>query len=134
MSLTLNSKQLVLAAYAAAEEKQGIDPLILDIRKLTDIADYFLLVHGNSDRHVRTIADAIVDQLHLKKEKPVHVEGLKESNWVLIDYASIIIHVFHYQTRQFYNLERLWGDAKIVKVAEGKHERKVKNTRRPRTS
>jgi len=130
----LNSKQLVLSAYSASEEKQGIDPLVLDIRKLTDIADYFLLVHGNSDRHVRTIADAVIDQLYLKKEKPDHVEGLKESNWVLIDYGSIIVHVFHYQTRQFYSLERLWGDGKIVKMSEGKHERKVKSTRRSRTS
>lgn len=130
----MNSKQLVLATYSASEDKKGIEPLVLDIRSLTDIADYFLLVHGNSDRHVRTIADGIVDYLDTKKIKPVHVEGLKESNWVLIDYGSVIVHVFYYQTRQFYNLERLWGDAKIVKVSEGKHERKAKSTRRQRAT
>lgn len=130
----MNSKQLILSALRAAEDKQGLDPLILDIRKLTDIADYFLLVHGNSDRHVRTIADSIIEQLHAKNEKPAHVEGLRESHWVLIDYGSVIAHVFHYQTRKFYNLERLWGDAKVLKVSEGKHERKVKSTRRRRTS
>lgn len=130
----MNSKQLILSALHAAEDKQGLDPLILDIRKLTDIADYFLLVHGNSDRHVRTIADGIIEQLHAKKEKPAHVEGLKESNWVLVDYGSAIVHVFHYQTRKFYNLERLWGDARVVKISEGKHERKVKSTRRKRAS
>jgi len=130
----LNSKQLILAAHSASEDKKGIDPLILDIRNLTDIADYFLLVHGNSDRHVRTIADGIMDHLYTQKAKPVHVEGLKESSWILVDYGSVMIHVFHYQTRQFYSLERLWGDAKVLKVSEGKHERKVKSTRRPRAS
>jgi len=130
----LNSKQLILAAHSASEDKKGVDPLILDIRNLTDIADYFLLVHGNSDRHVRTIADGITDHLYTKKVKPIHVEGLKESSWILVDYGSVMIHVFHYQTRQFYSLERLWGDAKVLKVFEGKHERKVKSTRRPRTS
>ncbi len=130
----LNSKQLILAAHLASEDKKGIDPLVLDIRKLTDIADFFLLVHGNSDRHVRTIADGIIDHLHAKKIKPVHVEGMKESNWILIDYGSVMIHVFYYQTRQFYNLERLWGDAKIVKTSEGNHERKVKSTRRSSAS
>lgn len=130
----MNSKQLILAAQSASEDKQGIDPLILDIRSLTDIADYFLLVHGNSDRHVKTIADGIIDHLYVKKIKPVHVEGLKEANWILVDYGSVMIHVFHYQTRQFYNLERLWGDAKIVKISEGKHERKVKKDHRPRAT
>ncbi len=130
----MNSKQLILAAHSASEDKKGIDPLILDIRNLTDIADYFLLVHGNSDRHVRTIADGIMDHLYTQKAKPVHVEGLKESSWILVDYGSVMIHVFHYQTRQFYSLERLWGDAKVLKVSEGKHERKVKSTRRPRAS
>lgn len=130
----MNSKQLILAAHAAAEEKKGIDPLILDIRKLTDIADYFLLVHGNSDRHVKTIADGIVDSLHIQNQKPAHVEGLKEAHWVLLDYSSVIVHVFHYQTRQFYSLERLWGDGKILRVPERKNERKVKRTRRSRAS
>ncbi len=130
----MNSKQLILAAHSAAEDKQGIDSLILNIKSLTDIADYFLLVHGNSDRHVRTIADAVIDQLRAQKVKPLHVEGLKEANWILIDYGAAIIHVFHYQTRQFYNLERLWGDGKTLKVSEGKHEGKAKKSGQRRAS
>lgn len=130
----MNSKQLISAAYHACQDKQGIDALILDIRKISDIADYFLLVHGNSDRHVKTIAEGIIDQLHEKKEKPYHVEGLQEASWILIDYSSVIIHIFHYQTRQFYNLERLWGDAKVVKISEKKHERPSKKTRRSSAS
>ena len=130
----MNSKQLVFAAKSAVEDKKGIDPLVLDLRGVTDIADYFLLVHGNSDRHVRTLADAVVDQLRDKKIKPLHVEGLKESTWILVDYGAVIVHVFHYQTRQFYNLERLWGDAKFLNGSEGRHEGKIKKPRRKRAS
>ncbi len=129
----MNSKQTALACNAAIENKKGIDPVILDIRKLTDIADFFIVVHGNSDRHVRTIADGIIDELHVKKIKPSHVEGLREASWILLDYSDVIIHVFHYKTREFYNLERLWGDAKIVKLSEN-HERKTKKTRRSSAS
>ena len=129
----MNSKQIAVSAHSIIEDKKGIDPLILDVRKLTDIADYFIIVHGNSDRHVRTLAEGIVDSLRLKKIKPNHLEGLQEASWVLIDYGSVIVHVFHYRTREFYNLERLWGDAKTLKPSEN-HERKTKRTRRPSTS
>ena len=124
----MDAKQLALAVRFAADEKKGLDPLILDIRKLTDIADYFVLVHGTSDRHVRTIADSVLDHLYRKKMKPAHVEGRGEARWVLLDYGHVIVHIFHYEARQFYNLERLWGDAKIVKATE-KHERKTKRVR-----
>ena len=124
----MNARQLVLSAHSASEDKKGIEPLILDIRKLTDIADYFLLVHGTSDRHVRTIADAVSDQLYQKKVKPLHVEGRSDANWILLDYGSVIVHVFHNQTRKFYNLERLWGDAKVIR-ARTTNERKIKRTR-----
>ena len=125
----MNSKQIALLAKWASEEKKAEDPLILDLRKLTDVADFFLLVHGNSDRHVRTIADSVFDQLVLKKMKPLHVEGRSDATWILLDYGSVIVHVFHHATRKFYNLERLWGDAKILDGKE-RHERPVKSVRR----
>ena len=125
----MNSRQIALCVHSASEEKKGIDPLILDIRRLTDIADFFFLVHGNSDRHVRTISDAVVEGLLEKKIKPLHIEGQKEASWILVDYGSVIVHVFHHQTRKFYNIERLWGDAKIIKVANT-HETQIKRTRR----
>ena len=93
------------------------------------MADYFVIVHGTSDRLVQTLADAIIEALHHKKEKPLHVEGLREGAWVLVDYGSVMIHVFHHETRKFYNLERLWGDAKVVKATK-KNERPIKNPRR----
>ncbi|MBI4357906.1 MAG: ribosome silencing factor [Candidatus Omnitrophica bacterium] len=124
---------MAIFAKVACDEKKGVDPLILDIRKLTDIAEYFVLVHGTSDRHVRTIADHILEHLHAKKVRPLHVEGRNESLWVLLDYGSVMVHVFHHEKRKFYSLERLWGDASIVKAA-AKNERPVKSTRRFRTA
>ena len=129
----MNAKRLALFAKAASEDKKGIDPLILDLRGLTDVADYFVLVHGNSDRHVRTIADAVLDSLAVKKIKPLHVEGKNEASWILLDYGVVMIHVFHYAIRQFYSLERLWGDAKVI-ADHKKYERKAKRTRRLRAA
>ena len=103
----MNSKRLAIAAKTASDEKKGIDPVILDIRELTDIADFFVLVNGTSDRHACTIAEAILERLYQKKVKPLHVEGKSEARWILIDYGSVIVHVFHYETRKFYSLERL---------------------------
>ena len=107
----MNSKQIISAAHTASDDKQGIDPVILDIRKLTDIADYFLLVHGNSDRHVRAIAQNIMDTLEEKGVSLWHVEGMDGGRWVLLDFGDVIAHVFYHETREFYSLERLWGDA-----------------------
>ena len=128
----MNSKQLALHILDACEEKKGIDPIIIDIRKLTDIADYFVLVHGTSDRHVRTIADGVVDFLS-PQLKPFHQEGMREAKWVLLDYGAVMVHVFYYETRGFYNLERLWGDGVIVKRKE-KNAKPVKRTRRSNPS
>lgn len=129
----MNSRQLALAARSAADDKKGVDPLVLDLGGLTDIADFFLIVNGTSDRHVRTIADGIEEKLAAKGIEPLHVEGRNEASWILLDYGSVIAHIFHYQMRKFYSLERLWGDAKEVKV-KVRHERKIKSTRRSSTS
>ena len=123
----MTSKQLALTARSAAGDKKAESPVILDIRKQTNIAHFFVLVHGNSDRHVRAIADSVVEKLKEKKEKPLHVEGIREGAWILIDYGSVMVHVFHKERRKFYNLERLWGDAKLV--MEKKNERKSKAAR-----
>ena len=131
----MNSKSMALLAKAALEEKQGMDPLILDIRKLTQVADYFVVAHGNSDRHVRTLADAVVDWFRAKQMDPAHVEGMREQKWILLDYGSVIVHVFHRDTRSFYNLERLWGEApRVTGHPKRAHRRKTlkKVSRGPR--
>ncbi|OGW79832.1 MAG: ribosome silencing factor [Omnitrophica bacterium RIFCSPLOWO2_12_FULL_44_17] len=132
----MNARNIVLLAKNAAEEKMGVDPVVLDVRELTDIADYFLIVHGTSDRHVRTLADHIMDVLDQNNVRVAHVEGLTSAKWVLLDYSNVMIHVFYYETRSYYHLGRLWGEAKVVKTIKGtkKNEKRTKKAGRPHSS
>jgi ribosome-associated protein len=98
-------------AVAAAQDRKGADLLLLDLRGLSDATDFFLLVSGTSDTHVRSIAEHVVDELHEKGARPSHVEGLRGGRWVLIDCIDFVVHVFHPSARDFYRLDRLWGDA-----------------------
>jgi len=98
-------------AIEAARNRKGTDLLVLDLRKLSDATDYFLLVTGTSDTHVRSIADHIIEDLREQGVRASHVEGLRAGRWVLIDYIDFVVHVFHPTARGFYQLERLWGDA-----------------------
>ena len=96
---------------AALQEKKGMDIVLLDLREVTDLLDYFLLCTGTSPQHVKALAEEVESQLKLENERPLHVEGLKEQRWVLLDYVDIVVHIFGRETREFYALERLWGDA-----------------------
>ena len=96
----------------ACEEKKGSDILILDLKKLNTIASYFVISSGNSDRHVRAIADNVLTRLSEKKVVSRHIEGKQDARWILLDYGDVIVHIFSHETRKFYNLERLWGDAR----------------------
>jgi ribosome-associated protein len=98
-------------AIEAARNRKGADLLVLDLRGLSDATDYFLLVNGTSDTHVRSIADRVIEELREQGIRPSHVEGLRAGRWVLIDYIDFVVHVFHPTARDFYQLERLWGDA-----------------------
>jgi len=95
----------------AALERKAERPIALDMRSLTSYADSFILLTGRSDRQVRSIADAIVETLKAHDEPPLGVEGESDGNWVLIDCNDAIVHVFDPETREQYDLERLWRDA-----------------------
>ena len=110
----MQPKRIALLARDAADATQAVDPVILDISRLTSIAHYFVIAHGNSDRHVRAIAQNIQEELEKDKVPVWHLEGLSEGRWVLLDYGSIIVHVFYRDLREFYGLERLWGNAPQV--------------------
>ena len=112
----MQPKRIALLAREAADAKQAVDPVILDISRLTAVAHYFLITHGNSDRHVRAIAENIQEELAKKKIPSWHREGISEGRWVLLDYGALIVHVFHRELREFYGLERLWGSAPQVKA------------------
>jgi ribosome-associated protein len=98
-------------AVQLATDRKGGDLVVLDLRGLSDATDYFFLVTGTSDMHVRSIAEHVVEELKKDGVRPSHVEGLRSGRWVLIDYIDFVVHVFHPAAREFYQLERLWGDA-----------------------
>jgi ribosome-associated protein len=98
-------------AVELAADRKGVDLLVLDLRGISDATDYFLLVSGTSDMHVRSIAEHVLEELRKEGVRPSHIEGLRSGRWVLIDYIDFVVHVFHPSARDFYQLERLWGDA-----------------------
>jgi len=110
----LQPKRLALLIRDLVLDKKGEDPVILDIAKLSNMSNYFVITHGNSDPHVRAIAEHVQEELKAKKVRALHIEGVREGKWILLDYGSVILHVFYYQTREFYSLESLWGHAKRV--------------------
>ena len=110
------SRADALAAASAALDKQARDVAILDVHGLLVITDYFVLATGTSDRQVRTIVDAVEVALRSRGRRPVRREGETENRWVLLDYADFVVHVFAPEERDFYDLERLWGDAPRVPI------------------
>jgi ribosome-associated protein len=104
-------------AVRAAEDKKAIDVVVLDLRRAAGFTDFFVITSGTNSRQVRAIADAVMEVLAKENVKPAHVEGYDRSEWVLIDYFDFIVHVFAPETRMFYGLERLWGNAERIEVS-----------------
>jgi ribosome-associated protein len=109
----LTPKNIARAVGRLALDKNGLDIKILDLRKFSDVADYFVICSGSVDIHVKAIADNIVDKLKEKGVKVWHKEGYQALNWVLLDYISVVVHIFRPETRGRYALEKLWGDAPV---------------------
>lgn len=117
--LTLAPEQLteeVSLAVELAMDRKARDLTVLDLRGLSTATDFFLVASGTSDIHVRSIAEHIIEELKKEHARPYHVEGLQGGRWVLIDYVDFVVHVFHPAARDFYELERLWGDAPLLAV------------------
>jgi ribosome-associated protein len=109
------SKQLALAAARAAEDNRGEDIVLLDMRSMTTEFDYFLLVTGNSRRQLHAISEEIDRVLETELgDQRMGIEGYNESRWILLDYGTVVIHLFDAETRSYYALEDLWGNAKRV--------------------
>lgn len=106
----------ITLATSAALDKKAIDLVVLDLRKGTAFTDFFIIATGANTRQVQAIADAIKEALGKKGVRPALVEGYSRGEWVLLDYFDFIVHVFLPATRDFYGLERLWGDAERVEI------------------
>jgi ribosome-associated protein len=112
------AKRLVNKVAALALSKKAENVISLDLRGLTTTCDFFVICEGSTDVHVKAIADAIVDGLAQVGEKAWHTEGYEAKRWILIDLVNVVVHVFDRETRDYYQLERLWGDAALERYAD----------------
>lgn len=112
------ARALALRAAELAGEKRGEDLVLLDLTNLGAVSDYFLLVSAASEVQVKTIAEHVQDTLKREGSPVWHVEGLGHRRWVVLDFVDVVVHVFHAETRAYYLLERLWGDARRVPLPE----------------
>lgn len=114
----VESAQLAQVAALSADAKKGKEVRILDIRSISTVADYFIICSGTSPTHVRAIADNVEEALTSQGLPLHHMEGYQSGRWVLLDFGDIVVHVMNEQEREFYNLERLWGDAQEVEMLQ----------------
>jgi ribosome-associated protein len=112
----LTPKVLARKCCNLALDKKAEDVIIIDLRKLNAPTDYFVVCSALSDRQVKAIADNVVEGLKKEGNRPWHIEGRTARKWVLIDYVDVVVHVFNVETRAFYSLETLWGDAPVEEV------------------
>lgn len=110
----IDSLRVARVAAQAARDKKGQQVVILDIRKISLIADYFVITHGTSIPQVQAIAREVEEKVTALGEKLLRREGFDSARWILLDFGAVVVHVFMEEERKFYDLERLWGDAEVV--------------------
>ncbi len=112
----MDSKEISQIVVRAADSKRAHDIVVLDMKTVSLMADYFVIADANSNRQVKAIADEIIDQVETDNIHVYSVSGKESSNWILIDLGDVVVHVFQKETRDFYNLEKLWSDAPLVNI------------------
>jgi len=108
----------VKAAYKAIDDKFGYDCVILDVSEVSIMAEYFMIATANSPSQLKAITDEVEMQLHALGMKLRHSEGVQTARWILLDFSGIVVHLFCKEDREYYKLERIWGDAKEIKPEE----------------
>lgn len=126
----MTSMELANTASQLCLDKRAYDVIVMDMRGLTSITDCFVLCSADSDVQVKAISEHIRDELLKEKIKPWHVEGYDSLRWVLLDFVDVVVHIFQPETREFFGLERLWGDAKIIEI-EAANESKEIHSKNP---
>jgi len=116
-NIMLDSRERALKCALFALEKKALDVKVLEIGRLSSIADYLVLATGTSDKQTQAIADSVRKGLK-RFGKALDVEGLKEGNWIVIDYGDVIVHIFHEKLRRYYDLDELWINAPVVDIPE----------------
>jgi ribosome-associated protein len=111
-------RQLALQAAELAVAKKAEDVVLMDLRQVTNIADWFVLCTARSDAQMRAVADSITEGLAALKHKVWHAEGYEVRSWILLDYVQVVVHIFLPEIRAYYGLERLWGDAPLESVRD----------------
>lgn len=114
-------KALALFCAGAVMDKKAEEPVVLDIRGLSSVTDYFVICHGLSGRQVQAIAENVKERAHKAGVRLLGEEGFTEARWVLLDFGDVVVHVFQEEVRKFYNLERLWIHGSEVEIPEEKH-------------
>jgi ribosome-associated protein len=117
-AVPLSSHELALAAARETLKKKADDVVILDLRTMTSVCDFFVIASGSSETQVKAIADQVSEGLAERGEKVWHTEGYQALKWVLLDYVDVVVHIFHQETRTLYQLERLWADAAKENLAD----------------
>jgi ribosome-associated protein len=119
----LSAEEKAVLATSALVDHRAVSPVLLDMRSVTLITDFFLICHGTSNVHIRALADAVTEAFAERGLRAFGVEGYQEARWVLLDYGDVVIHVLSRDDREFYDLERLWSDAARVPIAGQDEER-----------
>lgn len=115
-----DSEKLSKAVVSGMHEKKASDIVVMDLREIKNaVADFFVICSGSSDKQLDAIAGSVDDEVYKKmKENPWQIEGRSNKEWVILDYISVVVHIFRKDRRQFYSIERLWGDAKITEIED----------------
>ncbi|CAM2834223.1 ribosome silencing factor [Paenibacillus sediminis] len=114
--MTVSSNELLNIVVAAAEDKKAMNIVALDLKGISLIADYFVICHGNSDTQVMAITTEIRKRAQEAGVEIRGIEGMDTARWVLLDLGDVVVHVFHRDEREYYNIERIWSDAKVVET------------------
>ena len=119
MTKNISTDDLLASIIKGIEDVKGLDIDILDLRGIDNsVCDYFIICNGTSNTQVNAIVNSVQKTVSKEiKDKPWHVEGMENAEWVLMDYVNIVVHVFQKNIREYYNIESLWGDAKITTIA-----------------
>jgi ribosome-associated protein len=114
----LDSLELAKLAVQACSDKKAADVVLLDLRRVSLVADFFVLCSGDTERQLRAILNEVVERVDAEGINPLHTEGLPQAGWILVDYGSVVVHIFAPQQRDYYRLDELWSDARPLVVMQ----------------